>query len=853
MSDWRRKYGIIGAARCNDLRAVLVAAALAVILGAVASRAADADRTADVGNPSVVSHIPDMASQQLMPVAIIDRQDIERSGIRNLQELLYNRALYNAFGLQSAFFLGRSTGFGWGRTVILVDGRRMSSAMSTDGLNLFPVSAVERIEILGAGAGGVHGGDAFAGAINIVTRRGASGVEAQVHASRPTLGGADSEHASLLWGGGTESVHLTVGAESFRRQEIRDADRDYSRTRWTPGGSFADTEGVSVVGNTVYFPGGTEAGYLGDCSSDSGYAGPLRDPYGLEGEGCGFSVADFDWQRDRVRRETLFANADISLGEDLTAHVDARSTRERIVSRAAPPDHSLSIMPSPQLISEIRKRYPSFPENFDGTLDVDHRFVGHGNFDQLYDTTEHEFFFALQGRFDGGPAFRAYTRYHDYGFDSVDGPHIGDEIVNEIKDGHYLLDNPFSQDPNHLEAIHNTSMTKNWEWKTTRKTAGLSLGGKVPMTGESHQIRWAAGLEADREDWGDVYDYRNADNRPVSHEDLYLDGDGSSTGKRDILSAFGEILVSIGDDWDVLANARWDKHDDVGDTFSYGVTGLGRINPQFALRASWGESSRPPFLGHLHYTPFVRRPLACFSEDDCRRVTRTYGGNPELEPDRSQRFSAGVLADLDPFSLSLDWFRFSVSDLTDLLSTQRIVDFRLAGHPLPPGVSVTEQGRIVDTIVGGYSNSGEIQASGLDFRAHMTRESSLGELGLEAYWSHDIEFDYRVGGEPDVRSRPRNRLHLSTSIRRGEVTAIWNILARSGVNNDYARYGSWVSHDLVVEWSEAFGQEGLVLTGGVLNVGNREPVRNLARDDAPVLEWEATRGRTLFVGLKVVH
>ena len=549
----------------------------------------------------------------------------------------------------------------------------------------------------------------------------------------------------------------------------------------------------------------------------------------------------------------MFANADVSLGGNLSAHADARSTREEFVTRDAPDYHRLSIQPSPRLVSEIQERYPDFTGDANDPLDVEHRFAGHGNVDERYDTTEHEFFLALRGRLGDGSAFRVHTRYHDYGFDNAAGPYIGDDIVSEIERDHYRLDDPFSQDPDHLEAIHNTAMTKNWEWESTRKAAGVSLDGGVSMVKEGRRIRWAAGLEVDREDWGDVYDYRDADNRPVSHEALLQDGDGSSTGQRDILSGFGEILVPEGTGWDVLAHARWDGHDDVGDTFSYGVAGLGRISPQFALRASWSESARPPFLGHLHYAPFVRRPVACFSEDDCRQLTRTYGGNLDLEPDRSRRLGAGLLADLGPLSLSLDWFTFRVSDLTDLLSTQRIVDFHMAGRPLPAGISVTENDGVVDTIRCGYSNSGEIDASGLDFRAHSNWESSLGELGLEAWWSHDLDYDHRVGGEADVQSRPRNRLHLATSVRRGELSASWHVLSRSGVENDYARYGSWVSHDLLAEWSDAFGLEGLALTGGVLNVGDRRPVRNAARDDAPVLEWEVIRGRTFFVGLKASY
>ena len=46
------------------------------------------------------------------------------------------------------------------------------------------------------------------------------------------------------------------------------------------------------------------------------------------------------------------------------------------------------------------------------------------------------------------------------------------------------------------------------------------------------------------------------------------------------------------------------------------------------------------------------------------------------------------------------------------------------------------------------------------------------------------------------------------------------------------------------------GVDGLTLNGGVLNVGDRQPAIDSARDDAPVADWEAVRGRTIFVGLR---
>ena len=115
-----------------------------------------------------------------------------------------------------------------------------------------PISAVERIEIFNDSASALYGGEAISGAINIVLKKGYEGLEVRLNAGRPRGEGADSEHLSVLWGTSVGEGNLTVGADIFRRDEVRDADRDYSRARYEPGGSFADTEGVSSLGNTVF-------------------------------------------------------------------------------------------------------------------------------------------------------------------------------------------------------------------------------------------------------------------------------------------------------------------------------------------------------------------------------------------------------------------------------------------------------------------------------------------------------------------------------------------------------------------------------------------------------------------------
>ena len=67
--------------------------------------------------------------------------------------------------------------------------------------------------------------------------------------------------------------------------------------------------------------------------------------------------------------------------------------------------------------------------------------------------------------------------------------------------------------------------------------------------------------------------------------------------------------------WRAPVQARRNEYDDVGGAFSYQAAGRSPLSESVALRASWSESERPPFIGVLRYTPFVRRVRACLSLD----------------------------------------------------------------------------------------------------------------------------------------------------------------------------------------------------------------------------------------------
>ena len=122
------------------------------------------------------------------PVLVLTREDIERTGLVSIGDILQNLPQAGA-ALNTAFNNG-GTGateidlrnLGSNRVLVLVNGRRWVGGvrtLNTSGvdLNTIPISIIDSIEILKDGASAIYGSDAIAGVINIKTRRDFSGFE----------------------------------------------------------------------------------------------------------------------------------------------------------------------------------------------------------------------------------------------------------------------------------------------------------------------------------------------------------------------------------------------------------------------------------------------------------------------------------------------------------------------------------------------------------------------------------------------------------------------------------------------------------------------------------------------------
>jgi len=126
-------------------------------------------------------------------------------------------------------------GLGEARTLVLINGRRLSPAgvegapIAPD-LNLVPASLVQQYDLLLDGASSVYGSDAIAGVANIILRKDFDGFEVEAYTRVPDHGAGIDSTFSAVWGQNFDRGFIAVGGEYVDRERVTFDDRP-----WTAG------------------------------------------------------------------------------------------------------------------------------------------------------------------------------------------------------------------------------------------------------------------------------------------------------------------------------------------------------------------------------------------------------------------------------------------------------------------------------------------------------------------------------------------------------------------------------------------------------------------------------------------
>ena len=203
-------------------------------------------------------------ARQALPVRVIDRREIERTGATNVVQLLQRLPLmhgftelggYNAIG-KGGYQSGAIHGYEEG-TLVLINGRRQAAVplqradldRTVADIGLLPLSAIDRVEILTDGASSLYGSEAIAGVINIITREQTQGLRISAEAGEVTTANSRGNSIGLAWGKGSllkDRYNIQVHFSDNRRDPVAASDLPWTSQLTMPAGTNAAGETLSA-------------------------------------------------------------------------------------------------------------------------------------------------------------------------------------------------------------------------------------------------------------------------------------------------------------------------------------------------------------------------------------------------------------------------------------------------------------------------------------------------------------------------------------------------------------------------------------------------------------------------------
>ncbi len=821
--------------------------------------AADLDRVQVTG-----SRISRADIEGALPVTVIDREAIEFSGHSSVADLL-RETTFNSFGSfrpqsgsSGQSWAGLSMrGLGEGRTLILLDGRRLPNAPnigSAQDLNSIPMAAIERIEILSDGASAVYGSDAIAGVVNVVTRKDFTGAEFMYGFSEPEEDGGDTREASAVLGIAGDRGRIMMGAS------LNDRDIVYQNQRWW------STGGLSQYANNFLYP----TGFFLDH--------PTNGP-GVPGEGCtgpdfqinpanGQCLYDFTGDaadEAEIKNRSFFARGSYDINRDWSTYLNASVTRVQSFGRYAPVPSSPWPGGFPQLPAGT-PNHPATPPSQGGLnpewetyqqwtgedLAFIHRFAALGPRDTNIDSQLYDVDVGVDGRFgnwDLNAGFRhTESKYYEFGENYV----VGNLAQNHINNGNYNIYDPYSTPADVANAMISTTARRS-EFKLRELYASVSTD-LWEMAGGP--VGFAVGAEYRDEIYADLYDSLSEGGEIVGS------AGNSAAGGRDLTAAFVEFLFPVLDNLEIGLAGRYDDYSDYGDDFSPKISLRYQPLDNLTLRASYGEGFAAPTLDILTMKPSFSAagivhpataewqgiPEANWGQQI--QVTTYQIANPNLASEQSEQFSVGAAwAPTDWLDGSLDYYNIKITDSISFSGIGTIAAC-LEGRTsnCPPGLSVFDPGMSYpDPSLGlgiaygpdgeirwaqtGYGNRGTVKTDGLDLNVRTNFDfGAAGRLENELQVGYVLGYKVNDSGNivgewdlPEIRAQLNNRWSF------GDFSAGWNIKYIDGQDDSPTSADistpSWTTHDVQFNWHTPWNGR---LTVGATNLGNKEPPVDLA-------------------------
>ena len=793
------------------------------------------------------SRLKRIETEGALPVTVIDRAAIEASGQVSVSELMRD-VTFASFGNtkpqsgSSAQALSDVDlrGLGSNRTLVLLDGRRISKAPfsgQSQDLNSVPLAAVERIEILSDGASAVYGSDAIGGVVNIITRKNFNGMQLTYGEGNPEVVGGDTKEMSLLWGASSSKGRMFAGVSSNNRDMI------YTRNQIGGG-----TRGVSTFGNNYRVlnaagaPTGAHTPVPGfACNSNEFW----QTAPGAAGNTCSFNFNATAANEAAVSNKSIFANGEFNINDDWSIYTTGSISNVNSFGRYAPTPVQVTLAPTSPAYLAITAATPGLAALSPNGLSLRHRMAAAGPRDTSTESTVTSGLVGVKGRvasmIDVDAGFRAEKyKYLETGRNYIVRPLLEQAINGTSAVGTYNIFNPFGNSATVLNSVKSTITRDDiWDSKEYYATASMDLY-KIG----NRSIVGLVGFEGRKEFYQDLYD-------PQQEAGIIEGSAGNSAaGSRTVKSAFFELAVPVMSNLELTFAGREDRYNDVGGKFSPKAALKFTPLKNVTLRASIGEGFRAPTLDVLTQKPafsadtvndlrtckaFGRTALQCGDANNDGiidsaqpgiQVDATVIANPALKPETSRQSSFGAVWEATNWlNLSLDVYNIKIVGRMTNTTSQTVINRVLAGTPIP-GLSVTRDpvtGAITN-VTRGAVNEGTLDTNGFDVNVRTDfKFGKYGQLKSQLQYSSVEKYTLNDGrnliGDQGV---PKYRLNLANTWTLGSLQAhllVNHIAKQQGfgtepVTNAYTTANVAATYKFPTKTQ---------LTVGVINLENKMP------------------------------
>lgn len=665
------------------------------------------------------------------PVQTLDRDYLEKTGynsvgdvMRDLTASSFGGARESSGGQTAGAATVSLRGLGANRTLVLLNGRRMAKdgiGGATD-LNLIPMAAVERVDILKSGGSATYGSDAVGGVVNVITRKNYIGSELNVRQEVTELEGGNRTTISGVFGNAWSKGSIMGSVQYRNNQEIFDRDREFSNSGISPN---APIPTVTVGGVDTAVNGCTT------INPDDGT--------------CNYNFADFSTGLPQIEQFNALVNGTYNINSLTEIHTQISATRKETTWNYAPGVVAFTDFTAPIGFTTADGR----TVNAGDTLDyVGWRSEAVGTRDTEV-TTNSVSANAGVKRYIGDTweaDLTIGTERIERNDNSINGYVLRDGISNLIKNGTCDIFTPGAD----LSGCNDPSVQVNPFQKTTSRidTIELRTNGEL-FDLPSGPVSGAIGGQMFYETFSVDVDAESA----VGN----VSGGGATSpgsGTRRVTALFGELAIPIMENMESQISGRYDKYSDFGDTFNPQVNLRYKPMQSLLFRASAGTGFKAPDMQDLYsaqgegFTSFVDQfgcqsgvPGACSN-----RQHRVFsGGNRSLQEETSESWNVGVVIEpVKRFSLSADFFSIKLENTvgTDL---EAITQAELAGVDVSQfGVSTVRNetsGKLI-SMNAPTLNLATTEVQGIDFTMRYASVASFwGDIILSNNTSFMTKYD----------------------------------------------------------------------------------------------------------------